>query len=53
MSRLILLAALCLFPQLSSAATFGTVTTVVGSVSDIVLDEELDAAREFGDLEDL
>jgi hypothetical protein len=39
MSRLILLAALCLFPQLSSAATFGTVTTVVGSVSDIVLDE--------------
>ncbi|MBL8176908.1 MAG: hypothetical protein JNK48_19700 [Bryobacterales bacterium] len=39
MSRLFLLAALCFYPQLSSAATFGSVTTVVGSVSDIVLDE--------------
>lgn len=39
MFRLYLLAALCLFAQSSSAATFGTITTVVGSVSDIVLDE--------------
>lgn len=39
MSRWILLAALCVLPQTIAAATFGSVTTVVGSVSDIVLDE--------------
>ncbi|MFN7937245.1 MAG: hypothetical protein U0R19_28225 [Bryobacteraceae bacterium] len=39
MSRLFLLAAFGLFAQWSFGATFGTVTTVVGSVSDIVLDE--------------
>ncbi len=39
MFRFLLLAVLGVLCRMSPAATFGTVTTVVGSVSDIVLDE--------------